>query len=65
MHVRGLCSDSLYDRKYFYNIGEDGRIMFLGEEESMIRFDEENSVWIWTDRNFPNSKGSEFSTIKF
>ena len=57
MRVRGLCKESIYDDKYFYNIGEDGKMMFLGEEESMIRFNEKENVWMWTDRNYPESSG--------
>ena len=57
MRVRGLCKESIYDDKYFYNIGENGKMMFLGEEESMITFNETGNVWSWTDRNYPKSSG--------
>ena len=57
MRVRGLCTESIYDDKYFYNIAEDGKMMFLGEEESMIKFDDQKNAWIWSDRNYPESLG--------
>ena len=60
MLVRGLCKESIYDRKYFYNIGEDGQMMFLGEEESMIKYDNQKNAWVWTDRNYPDSLGNEY-----
>ena len=59
MHVRGLCPESIYDEKYFYNIGEDGQMMFLGEEESMIKYDKVKNLWTWTDRNYPDSSGKK------
>ena len=58
MRVRGLCKESIYDSKYFYNIGETGDIMYLGEEESKISFNMTKDVWTWTDRNFPDSLGN-------
>ena len=43
--VRGLCKESIYDRKYFYNIGENGDILYLGEEESKISFNMTGNFW--------------------
>ena len=63
MRVRGLCTESIYDDKYFYNIAEDGKMMFLGEEESIIKFDDQRNVWIWSDRNYPESSGKYLSYI--
>ena len=60
MLVRGLCKESIYDRKYFYNIGEDGQMLFLGEEESMIKYDNQKNAWVWTDRNYPYSLGNKY-----
>ena len=57
MRVRGLCKESIYDSKYFYNIGETGDILYLGEEESKISFNKDENVWAWTDRNYPDSAG--------
>ena len=58
MRVRGLCKESIYDSNYFYNIGETGDILYLGEEESKISFNMTKDVWTWTDRNFPASLGN-------
>ena len=58
MRVRGLCKKSIYDSKYFYNIGETGDILYLGEEESKISFNMTKDMWTWTDRNFPDSLGN-------
>ena len=58
MRVRGLCRESIYDSKYFYNIGETGDILYLGEQESKISFSRAKNVWLWADRNFPDSLGS-------
>ena len=40
------------------NIGEDGQMMFLGEEESMIK-----NAWVWTDGNYPDSLGNKYLFI--
>ena len=61
--VRGLCKESIYDRKYFYNIGENGDILYLGEEESKISFNMTGNFWTWADRNFPESIGRLFMTF--
>ena len=61
--VRGLCKETIYDTKYYYNIAEDGGIMFLGEEESMIKFDHDAMAWVWTDRNYPDSYGNIFKHL--
>ena len=63
MKVRGLCKESFYDLEYFYNIGENGQIMFLGEEESMIQYDVADSSWVWTDRNHADSSGKKYSML--
>ena len=63
MKVRGLCKESFYDREYFYNIGEGGQIMFLGKEESMIRYNTASNAWHWTDRNHADSLGRRYLLI--
>ena len=50
MHVRGLCSASLFDRDYTYVINENGKPMFLGYRSSVIFYDEDVLGWVWFDR---------------
>ena len=50
MHVRGLCSASLFDRDYTYVINENGKPMFLGYRSSVIFYDEDVLGWVWYDR---------------
>ena len=50
MHLRGLCSLSLFDRDYTYLIGKDGRPMYLGYRSSVIFYDRDASAWVWYDR---------------
>ena len=37
--VRGLCEASMFDRSYFYNIGENGQAMYFGELSSIVIYD--------------------------
>ena len=37
--VRGLCEASMFDRMYFYNIGENGQVMYFGELSSIVIHD--------------------------
>ena len=50
MHVRGLCSLSLFDRDYTYVINKDGRPMYLGYRSSVIFYDQDGGSWVWYDR---------------
>ena len=57
IRVRGLCKDTIFDNLYHFNIGEDGKMMLLGEEESRVKYDKGIQVWQWTDRNLKNGSG--------
>ena len=50
IHVRGLCQNSMFDRTYLYNIGENGLPILRGKTTSVIQFDVEQKMWIWFDR---------------
>ena len=63
--VRGLCHETIFDTEYYYNIDESGDIMFLGKEESMIKFDSRKQRWIWTDRNYQDNFGKNFQLKYF
>ena len=60
MKVRGLCKvGSLFDKEYYYIIMENGKQAYLGRFSSLISYDEEQNLWLWTDAKDDNSKGND------
>ena len=49
IHVRGLCQSSMFDRKYIYTTQNDGEVMYLGEQSSVITYDKNSHRWILRD----------------
>lgn len=49
IHVRGLCQSSMFDRKYIYTTQNDGEVMYLGEQSSVITYDKNSHKWVWRD----------------
>ena len=58
--VRGLCKKgSLFDKEYYYYIMEDGKQAYLGRYFSLISYDDNENLWLWTDAKDANSKGND------
>ena len=36
VYVRGLCDTSLFERIYYYTIGEHGGVLYMGELSSIV-----------------------------
>ena len=49
IHIRGLYESSLFDRNYIYTTQDNGEVMYLGEQTSLIMFDKGSHRWIWRD----------------
>ena len=60
MKVRGLCKvGSLFDKEYYYIILETGKQAYLGRFSSLLLYDEQQNLWLWTDSKDSNSKGND------
>ena len=58
IRVRGLCQvGSQFDKEYYYVIMENGKQAYLGRYSSLILYDDEQSIWSWTDAMDSNSQG--------
>ena len=58
MRVRGLCKKgSIFDKEYYFVIMENGKQAYLGRYFSLISYDEQQNLWMWTDSKDANSKG--------
>ena len=58
MRVRGLCKKgSIFDKEYYFVIMENGKQAYLGRYFSLISYNEQQNLWMWTDSKDANSKG--------
>ena len=58
MRVRGHCKKgSIFDKEYYFVIMENGKQAYLGRYFSLISYNEQQNLWMWTDSKDANSKG--------
>ena len=50
MTVRGLCTETGYNKDYLFTITDEGSLLYMGDHTSYIYYDKETLVWRWDDR---------------
>ena len=63
IHVRGLCTESTFDTKYYYTVSENGSPIYIGITTSAIWYDDIKNSWIWADRKQKNSVATSNSRL--
>ena len=67
MNMRGLCRDSLFNKKYIFTITDDGSLLYLGDHTSYISYHQSTKEWRWVDRkdntSVATSQSSEDSML--
>ena len=53
LKVRGLCSQTAFDREYTMLNDEDGYVKYVGNENSIINYDAEKQIWKIQSLPFP------------
>ena len=56
MTLRGLCSESLFDKTYTFMLNEKGNALYLGYHTSIIYYEKAEESWVWFDRKDNRSK---------
>ena len=62
MTVKGLCTETGYNKDYLFTITDEGSLLYMGDHTSYIYFDKETLVWRWYDRKNNHSVATCLST---